>query len=319
MKNSIMKVTSQLNIFLNPISGNGKALQVYRKLKQLLQKEEIQYQTYIGPHPNSLYTRVQEYAASPHPAEEVIVVIGRDGTFNEVLNGLKHSPRPNLPLAYLPAGSGNDFARAAGLTTDPQEFIKRISQAKTVTVDCGSFTYASEPEKRHYFVNNFGIGFDAYVVHLSNNQKLKNELNHFHLGKFIYGLNILSVLRKQNTFAVTIKTAEKSYHYGDAYFVTTTNHPYFGGGIAILPSANIESHVLDTVVVEKPGLGKFIRLFAKLLKDGSHVTDPQFHDIQAKEIHVETHKPQYRQIDGEDGERASYAVTFRIDHFNLIK
>lgn len=119
-------------------------------------------------------------------------------------------------------------------------------------------------------------------------------------------------MAQQNTFTVTVKTKDKTLRYGDAYFVTTTNHPYFGGGFAILPKADVYSHHLDTVIVEKPSLSKFIFLFSKLLKDGSHVNTPQFHYVEAK-------KPEFAQIDGEDVAAQGFKVKFKIDHLNLLK
>ncbi|EEJ72193.1 diacylglycerol/lipid kinase family protein [Lactobacillus ultunensis] len=144
-------------------------------------------------------------------------------------------------------------------------------------------------------------------------------MNHLNSGNLIYGLNVIKALARQDTFAVTVKTQNKTVHYGDAYFAATTNHPYFGGGFVILPKANIFSHELDTIIVEKPSLSKFIFLFTKLLKNGSHVNAPQFHYVEAQEIHIETKKPKFAQIDGEDIEAQKYQINFRIDHFNLLK
>ena len=126
-------------------------------------------------------------------------------------------------------------------------------------------------------------------------------------------------MAQQNTFTVTVKTKDKTLRYGDAYFVTTTNYPYFGGGFAILPKADVYSHHFDTVIVEKPSLSKFIFLFSKLLKDGSHVNAPQFHYVEAKEIQIETKKPEFAQIDGEDVAAQGFKVKFKIDHLNLLK
>lgn len=126
-------------------------------------------------------------------------------------------------------------------------------------------------------------------------------------------------MTKQNTFTVVVKTPEQTIQYDNAYFATTTNHPYFGGGFAILPKANIHNHELDTVIVEKPSLSKFIFLFAKLIKDGSHVNAPEFHYVEAQKIHVETKEAEFAQIDGEDIDAQKYEVNFRLDHFNLLK
>ena len=71
--------------------------------------------------------------------------------------------------------------------------------------------------------------------------------------------------------------------------------------------------------LKKPSLSKFIFLFSKLLKDGSHVNAPQFHYVEAQEIQVETRKPEFAQIDGEDVNTQGFKVKFKIDHFNLLK
>ena len=44
-----------------------------------------------------------------------------------------------------------------------------------------------------------------------------------------------------------------------------------------------------------------------------------FHYVEAKEIQVETNKPEYAQIDGEDVDKQNFKVNFKIDHFNLLK
>ncbi len=130
---------------------------------------------------------------------------------------------------------------------------------------------------------------------------------------------MVQALARQDTFQVTIKTNKKEVHFNDAYFVTTTNHPYFGGGFAILPKANVYSHVLDTVIVEKPSLSKFVRMFSKLLKDGSHVNAPEFHYVEGEEILVKTNTPEFAQIDGENIEKQNFEVKFKISQFNLLK
>lgn len=68
------------------------------------------------------------------------------------------------------------------------------------------------------------------------------------------------------------------------------------------------------VVVQKPSLHKFIRLFAKLLKDGSHVYDPHFHDIAGSKIDIVTSKLEYDQIDGEDQKNKNSKLHFKLTH-----
>lgn len=310
----------KLELFLNPVAGNGQALKAYRKLCNILKNEKIAFNTTVSKKPEQFIQLAKEYGQKEHPINERLIIIGGDGSLNQVLNGIKHSSHSDIPLTYLSAGSGNDFARAAKISNDPQKLVDSLlKQPKIEKVDCGSFTNLNSPKEVTYFVNNLGIGFDAYVVHRSNAAALKKGLNRLHFGNMIYSFNIINALIHQNTFAVTVKNHDKIMRFGDAYFVITTNHPYFGGGIAILPRANIYNHKLDTVIVEKPSLAKFIFLFGKLLKNGSHVTDPQFHYLEAEEIIVHTHKPEFAQLDGEDLPHQDYQLKFKIDSFNLIK
>lgn len=315
-------MNKKIKVFLlvNEIAGNGNAIKADQALRKVLQQLQIPFKRQKSNYPGQLTELAREYANQNPGTDSYLIVVGGDGSFNEVLNGIKTSKNPETPITYLPAGTGNDFARGAGLTNDPWQLINNLLQdPEPEQVDCGFFTSNIPQAPQGYFVNNFGIGFDAFVVHQSNHDDLKEKLNRVNLGNLIYGLNVIKALAKQDTFTVTVKTDNQTVRYGDAYLVTTTNHPYFGGGFAILPKADIYSHHLDTVIVEKPNLAKFIHFFGKMVKDGSHVNAPQFHYIEAKEIHVKTNKSEFAQIDGEDVEAQGFDVTFKVDHFNLLK
>lgn len=312
------KTKAFFTLILNPVAGNGRSVKIFNHLKQVLTEQDLAFKINQSQKVGDIFSLTKKYGQHSHSIDEFLIIIGGDGSFNEALNGIKNSKFPTTPLAYLPAGSGNDFARAAHLTAEPEKLVKNLlHSAKVKQVDCGSYTSNYSSHERKYFINNLGIGFDAYVVKLSNQAKIKSGLNKFNLGNLVYAFNIINVLRKQDTFNVDIWAQQKHYHFDDAYFVTTTNHPYFGGGIPILPSAKISSHVLNTVVVEKPSLHKFIYLFAKLLKDGSHVYDPHFHNIEGQEIKVQVKKREFAQIDGENTPAIPHDINFHIDSFYL--
>lgn len=309
-----------LHILLNPVAGNGKSKKAYAKLIQFLKQKNIKYTVHSSSYSGNLTNIAQEYSNTHHSHDEILLVIGGDGSLNEVVNGIKRSHNPDTAVAYLPAGSGNDFARAAGLTTNPYKLVNHLLQKYPAQqVDCGYFIDNDINNEPIYFINNFGIGLDAYIVNRSNSHSLKKKLNKINSGNLVYVSNIFNALIKQDTFSVTVTANKKKYRYDNVYFTTTTNHPYFGGGVAILPKANIYNRMLDTVVVQKPKFSKLIKLFVKLFKDGSHVYDSHFHYIEAQEIRVQTNTPEYSQIDGESGPHTKYDVTFKIDHFNLQK
>lgn len=100
----------------------------------------------------------------------------RDGTVNEVVNGLILSPF--LSFGYIPTGSGNDLARGLGLSKEPLEALafilhpkekKAVRIGKIVTKD----NEEEEGEKRRFIISS-GAGFDAAVCHHSIQSKIKN-------------------------------------------------------------------------------------------------------------------------------------------------
>ncbi|MDK8086697.1 YegS/Rv2252/BmrU family lipid kinase [Lactobacillus paragasseri] len=309
----------KVHLLVNLKSGSDKGAKALKEIEAALKKEKLAYNIQISTYPGQLVPIATKTANEINNNHECIVVVGGDGSLNQALNGVKSSLHPDTPLAYFPAGTGNDFARAAKLQNNPLKFIKKIKNHPTVTnVDCGRYQDLLTGEEK-YFVNNLGIGFDAFVVNKTNHSKLKTKFNKINIGNLTYGINIAQALKKQDNFKVKILTNEHTYSYDHAYLVTTTNHPYFGGGVPILPIANIYNHKLDIAIVEKPNLAKFLYLFSKLLLNGSHMQSKQFHYFEANKIEVETYQAEYGQLDGEELNRRKFHLKFEVDHFKLLK
>lgn len=311
----------KIHLLVNEVAGNGHAKKVLKQTTALLINENINFDLRKSSYAGEAIRIAQAYGDKQHSSNEILLVIGGDGSLNEVLNGIKRSKNPETPLAYLPAGTGNDFARAASLTNEPKILLDHFKKGfKPDQIDCGTFVFPNiAPEKKYYFANSFGIGFDAFVNHNSNISKLKKVLNRLSEGKLIYSFNVIATVTKQDTFNVEIELNGQKFHFDDAFMVTTTNHPYLGGGLPLLPNAKIDSHKIDTVVVEKFSLSKLVKLFINLLKDGSHVNDPQFHYFEADKVKVTTSKKEYAQVDGEEIRRNNFNIEFSVSSFNLLR
>ena len=309
----------KVHLLVNLKSDSDKGAKALKEIEAALKKEKLAYNIQISTYPGQLVPIATKTANKINDNRKCIVVVGGDGSLNQALNGVKNSLHPDTPLAYFPAGTGNDFARAAKLQNNPLKFIKKIKNHPTVTnVDCGRYQDLLTGEEK-YFVNNLGIGFDAFVVNKTNHSKLKTKFNKINIGNLTYGINIAQALKGQDNFKVKILTNEHTYSYDHAYLVTTTNHPYFGGGVPILPIANIYNHKLDIAIVEKPNLAKFLYLFSKPLLNGSHMQSKQFHYFEANKIEVETYQAEYGQLDGEELNRRKFHLKFEVDHFKLLK
>jgi diacylglycerol kinase family enzyme len=113
-------------------------------------------------------------AAAVTEGRDAVLVLSGDGTINEVVNGLMrgasaragHTPSTPTagrlpPIAALPGGNANVFARALGLPSDPAAAVERIGSrlaaGTTRTIGLGM---AGD----RYFTFNAGLGWDAEVV-----------------------------------------------------------------------------------------------------------------------------------------------------------
>lgn len=225
-------------------------------------------------------------------------MIGGDGTLHEVMTALieAHQVQP-IPVAYIPAGTGNDFARGYGISTNPSQALHQILHNDCVhTINVGTFTNG---DHHGIFINNFGIGFDAAIVHQTNASKLKKFLNHHHLGDMAYISKAVGVLLHQPSFDVKVNVDSHHFHYPHGFLVISSNHPYIGGGIKVVPDQNVHQAELVLVVLEKRN--QFTLLGSIILFALGKITRSRFaHVFKGSAIDYQVFPVQYGQIDGEE-------------------
>jgi diacylglycerol kinase family enzyme len=106
---------------------------------------------------------------------DLVLVLGGDGTVNEVANGLAYS---GVPLGVLPAGTANVMAMELGLGSHLGPAIERLAQCQPRRVAMGRIIAGDDAPR--YFLCMAGAGLDAKVVILTN-AALKDRT-----GKFAY-------------------------------------------------------------------------------------------------------------------------------------
>ncbi|KRK65396.1 hypothetical protein FC72_GL000865 [Companilactobacillus tucceti DSM 20183] len=305
-----MTKIKKLEIILNRKAGNGESVRVWKSIKMFLKKNQIDFQIH-STQKNGDGIRIAKNLADKIDKQTKILVLGGDGTLNQSVNGVKLSKNPNTPLAYIPAGSGNDFSRGIKLNhVKPIVLLQDIlSMQEPRSIDIGKATFS---DKTKYFVNNIGIGFDANTVYTTNHSKRKDLLNKMKLGTLAYVSSLIKVIKEQGAFPLTVTTKHGMKKFDQAYIVSATNHPYFGGGIAIDPLATPFDGKLDLVVVNKIKGKTFIKLFTKLLTDGSHLKDENVWHIQSSEFTLSSLHNEYGQMDGEELKPQEFDINFEV-------
>lgn len=300
-------------IILNPYAGSGHAQKIWPTLKESLDNNHINYQLNLSKYPGHAIAIAKEFAEKTEMDNptKILLIIGGDGTLHQAINGLQQAKRNDIPVAYLPCGSGNDFARAIGLSRNPETALQQLQDQAALQVYDIGFYHEHLKNEFGYFINNLGIGFDAFVVSTTNSAKRKKWLNKLHLGSLAYIFSLIEVFAKQDDFQLTVATNEQRDFYPHAFLVTTTNHPFFGGGVPIMPLAKMNDQKLDLVVVEKLNPFLFIWLFIKMLR-GKHLNAPQLHHYQLDKLHLKTTKIEFGQADGEELGNRCFDIDFSL-------
>ncbi|WP_233449171.1 diacylglycerol/lipid kinase family protein [Levilactobacillus suantsaii] len=296
-------VSVQYYIILNEHAGSGQAGILWPQIKARLDAAQVTYQVATSEYADHAILLSEQFAKqlpdTPHQ-NWVVLAVGGDGTLHETINGLTQTPRQYpIPVAYLPVGSGNDFARGVGMAHDWTSALTQIIQCTHPTnYDVGVYNETVK-EERGVFTNNFGIGFDASIIARANQSKAKVWLNHHHLGSLAYLSAALGVYYNQQGFMLTVHVNGRRDIFPNAFLVTTTNHPYFGGGVGIVPNATLTDHQLHLVVIEKPNFLKLIWLALRLVFK-RHLTSKSVHYYTAKNLHLTVPAIEYGQLDGEE-------------------
>ena len=97
---------------------------------------------------------------------QLVIACGGDGTLNEVVNGLAgHSNGHRVPLALLPGGTANIFAKELTLPWDILGAARKLVRGSVVDIALGLATPVNEPAKRKYFLSVAGAGPDGMIVY----------------------------------------------------------------------------------------------------------------------------------------------------------
>lgn len=224
---------------INPNSRSGRGKTIWHRVKAHLDELQIPYRFY--------FTRYKFHATklASHLCQQIegpiqLVVLGGDGTINEVINGITDFTK--VCLSYIPSGSSNDFARSLGISSNPQEALATVlAPAKQTIVDIGEMeVIGSDGDvlSRRKFAVSTGIGFDAAICYEALNSKLKDVLNMLGLGKLTYGLIAAKqVICYKPTPGELIIDGKTKKDYSDILFLVSMVHKYEGGGAILAPQA----------------------------------------------------------------------------------
>lgn len=274
---------------VNPVAGSGRTKANFDQVKAALEQKGIPFSFEYTTGKNHAFELAKKAIAEGY---ENIISVGGDGTANEIASALVNS---GANMGILPFGTGNDFARSLGLSTDPIKAMETVIYGKPHPIDAAEANGIP-------FLNVAGTGFDVDVIIYT--EKFKKRFN----GALPYLLGIFQSLLhlKPATFTVT---ADGETFTERALLFDACNGAFFAGGLNVAPLAAYNDGMLDVCILKNLSIPAFLMLLPRFAK-GKHLNSKHIMYFKAKEITVESDRECLLNLDGELG--SSTPVTFKI-------
>lgn len=214
---------------INPASQSDRGYKIWKKIEQRLVRDGVEYQAYLTEYAG----QATEYARklTSHCKEaRVIVVVGGDGTMNEVVDGIVSCDM--VTLGYIPVGTGSDLARGLRLSRRPMRGLRRIFKARRIRqIDYGVIAYGDDVLRHRRFIVSAGIGLDAEVCQHMQHSAIKNICNRIHLRRLSYRiLGFIQYLKAKPIRGYILLDGTRRVEFNYIYFISAQIQPCEGGG-----------------------------------------------------------------------------------------
>ncbi|MBQ7136492.1 MAG: diacylglycerol kinase family lipid kinase [Bacilli bacterium] len=253
---------------VNPASGNGKAGEIAKEIKGILDNSGEEYEMHYTNAPREAIDIAMKY--NKKKERYLIYSVGGDGTLFEVVNGIHDS---NNVLGIIPAGTGNDFVK----TINNDDEITYVDLCKM---------------NDYYFINIASVGIDADIAHN------KERMSALHIPRSMqYNASIVDTFFRFNSPHITATLPDRIYDQ-DITILAICNGRFYGGGFQIAPNASYNDGMFDIYLVDKLSKFKIPGLILKLVK-GTHEESKYVHKLSSDKITIHSDKPLNCNLDGE--------------------
>jgi YegS/Rv2252/BmrU family lipid kinase len=265
-----------VRLIVNPSAGAGRAAKLLPAVEAALRSHGIAFRV---DRTDSL-EHARELARAARDAGEVAASMGGDGLAGAVAGELHGG---ETPMALLPGGRGNDFARKLGIGQDPVAACDVLAAGRERRVDVAEVGGS-------VYVGILSAGIDSDVQEIANATRLR-------LGTLVYVYGALRALRawRAARWEVSIDDARQTFA---GYSVAVANSGVFGGGMWLVPDAELDDGLLDVVLTADQPKLRYLRGLPKVFK-GSHVREPAVTILRGREVSFHADRPFTAYADGD--------------------
>ncbi|WP_328664327.1 diacylglycerol kinase family protein [Streptomyces sp. NBC_00328] len=282
----------QFTAVVNPTAGGSTGAAALLPVARLLREAGAGLETEYS---RSL-AHAQELALSAGERGRVVLAVGGDGIAGGIGGALSGT---DTILGLIPAGRGNDFARALRLPAAAADLTRVLLHHEPRRVD--TIEVESAVHARTVVLGSVYAGVDALANQHANHARVLRGAASYYAG----GLRAVTGWRPVS-YRVTVD-GEEHLHRG--YTVVAANSAYYGSGRIIAPAALTDDGLLDVVMIREAPRRLFFTLMNEL-KTGAHTARPEVVILRGREIRIEADRPVPYGADGEV--EAALPVTARV-------
>ncbi|MET0136174.1 MAG: YegS/Rv2252/BmrU family lipid kinase [Kibdelosporangium sp.] len=275
-----------------PASGLGTAARVAGSVAARLRAAVDHLDQYVPESPQDTDQTLRRLVDA---GTETVVVLGGDGAAHAAVQACAQT---ETAMAIIPAGTGNDLARALGLPKNPIEATAVVADGLRRElrwqIDLGKVAGdragGGEVDRGAWFATVLCAGFDSAVNERVNRMRWPR-------GPRRYDVAIVAELAALKPARLTVRTDTETLEL-EAISVAAGNTAYYGGGIPVCPAADPTDGWLDVTVVGQAGRRDLIKILPSI-RTGAHVHHPAVRTLRARSVGIEADGGWIGYADGE--------------------
>ena len=278
------------NVFLvNPAAANGSTGRRWPEIAHQAAGAGLEGDALLSERRGHLGELAREAALA---GSQLLVVVGGDGSINEVVNGLAGIENPPT-LALIPCGTGGDFVRTFDIPGDVAAAARVALGSDTQTIDLGRVSYRSwdGSDGSALFANVASAGMSGAIAQRANDTSKA-------LGaKASYLWATFAVFAGWSAVETRL-TVDGETRSGQMFDVVVANGRFFGGGMKMCPDADVGDGLLDVVTIGDVTKRDLVLTMPKIYR-GTHLPHPKAEALRGRVVTVETDEPVPVELDGE--------------------
>lgn len=292
-------MNKKILILINPFSGNKKGRVIALQLKDFLDLNRLPFQEVVSEYPGFFKKWVAENNISDF---QMAVIVGGDGTMNEIINAIFIKQEKDYPPLYLlPAGSGNAFNHDLRNLNIEKAFQKILSPK----IDFIDLMEIRSAKGTLYSFNAIGWGMVASIN--KSSEKLR------WLGGLRYTVSAIFHILKNPDYFARISFENARAEQG-LTFVMIMNTIHTGKSMKMAPNADLRDGLMDIVLVKKQPFYRFLTLFPSIFS-GKHIQTPYVQYFHTDRISISSPNT-FLVVDGEQYDPGNFEV---IVHKQMLK